>query len=207
MLKYKFNLGPLPYAYEALEPFFDAPTMVIHHDKHHQTYVDKLNAALENEPEWQGKDLVGILSHLDAVPEKIRTAVRNYGGGHWNHSFFWPLLKKETTLTGLIDKAIKKNFGDFEKFKADFSQSAIGLFGSGWTWLVFDNGKLKIMNTVNQDTPLSQGFKPILVLDVWEHAYYLKYQNRRPEYIEAFFQVINWDQVNQNLIAAQKSFY
>jgi Fe-Mn family superoxide dismutase len=192
------TLPALPYAYNALEPYFDEQTMQIHHTKHHQTYVDKLNAALEGHANLQNKSAEELISDLNAVPEKIRTAVRNHGGGHANHSFFWPLLWKEVDFSGDVAKAINKKFGDYDTFKEEFSNSAALLFGSGWTWLVVNNGELEITTTPNQDSPLSQGHIPILGLDVWEHAYYLKYQNRRPEYIAAFFNVINWQKVDEN---------
>ena len=181
------TLPELPYAYDALEPYIDEQTMRIHHTKHHQTYVDKLNAAIDGQDDLQQFSVVELVKQLESVPEKIRTAVRNHGGGHVNHSFFWPLLKKGVSVDGDISEAINSRFGEFPKFKEEFSNAAALLFGSGWTWLVVDNGKLEIMTTPNQDSPLSQGKIPILGLDVWEHAYYLKYQNRRPEYISAFF--------------------
>ncbi|MGD9205435.1 MAG: superoxide dismutase [Desulfobacterales bacterium] len=192
------TLPALPYAYNALEPYFDEQTMQIHHTKHHQTYVDKLNAALEGCANLQNKSAEELISDLNAIPEMIRTAVRNHGGGHANHSFFWPLLWKEVDFSGDVAKAINKKFGDYDTFKEEFSNSAALLFGSGWTWLVVNNGELEITTTPNQDSPLSQGHIPILGLDVWEHAYYLKYQNRRPEYIAAFFNVINWQKVDEN---------
>jgi Fe-Mn family superoxide dismutase len=192
------KLPSLPYKYDALEPFIDAKTMEIHHGKHHQTYVDKLNAALEGQTTLQGKKVEELLMNLNSVPEKIRQAVINHGGGHFNHSFFWPMLKKGTKYKGDAAKAIDKTFGSFDKFKEAFTASATTLFGSGWAWLVLSNGKLEIIQTKNQDSPISLGKKPVLGLDVWEHAYYLKYQNRRAEYIEAFFNVINWDRVNEN---------
>lgn len=197
----KHVLPPLPYAYNALEPFIDEKTMNIHHTKHHQTYVDKLNAALEGHNELADLPVEALLKNLDQVPEKIRTAVRNHGGGHANHSFFWPLLKKDVPYEGGIREHIDSGFGSFEAFRKEFTTKASLLFGSGWTWLVTDGGKLEIITTPNQDSPVSLGKKPLLGLDVWEHAYYLKYQNRRPEYIEAFFNVINWEKVNEQLIS------
>ena len=197
------TLPELPYAYDALEPYIDEQTMRIHHTKHHQTYVDKLNAAIEGQNDLQQFSVVELVKQLESVPEKIRTAVRNHGGGHVNHSFFWPLLKKGVSVDGDVSEAINSRFGEFQKFKEEFSTAATLLFGSGWTWLVMDNGKLEIMTTPNQDSPLSQGKSPILGLDVWEHAYYLKYQNRRPDYISAFFEVINWEKVNENFKAAK----
>jgi len=199
------TLEQLPYAYDALEPFIDAQTMEIHHSKHHQTYIDKLNAALEGHVGLQSRSAQDLLSDLNIVPDNIRTAVRNHGGGHANHSFFWPLLKKDVAIQGDVAHAIETTFGGFEQFKADFSSAAALLFGSGWTWLVSDHGHLEIMTTANQESPLSAGKTPVLGIDVWEHAYYLKYQNRRPEYVDAFFQVINWDQVNENYRQALKS--
>ncbi len=197
------NLPELSYAYNALEPYFDAQTMEIHHTKHHQTYVDKLNAALEGHSDLQNKSVEDLLRGLDSVPENIRTAVRNHGGGHFNHSFFWPMLRKETSFGGGVADAINSSFGSFDTFKERFSNSAALLFGSGWTWLVWSNNELQIVTTANQDNPLSQGKTPILGIDVWEHAYYLKYQNRRPEYVSAFFNVINWDTVNDYFNAAK----
>jgi len=199
------TLPKLPYSYDALEPYFDAKTMEIHYTKHHQTYIDKFNAAVQSEPKVKGKTAEDLVSNLDTVPENIRTAVRNHGGGTINHAFFWPILKKDVKHDGDIAGAIKKSFGSFDDFKAKFSAEAAGRFGSGWAWLVDNNGKLEIMNTANQDSPLSIGKTPLLGLDVWEHAYYLKYQNRRPEYIEAFFNVINWNKVNEHYAALKEA--
>lgn len=196
------QLEALPYAYDSLEPHFDALTMKIHHTKHHQTYIDKLNAAIQDHPKLMEIEPATLLMHLDEVPESIRTAVRNHGGGHVNHSFFWPILKKNVPLTGSISGAIAHSFGSYDNFQKEFKAAATLLFGSGWTWLVVDSGTLKIMTTANQESPLSQRKTPILGLDVWEHAYYLKYQNRRPEYIDAFFNVINWDKVEELYQAA-----
>ncbi|MCM2285944.1 MAG: superoxide dismutase [Desulfobacula sp.] len=195
-------LPPLPYDYNSLEPFIDEETMRIHHTKHHQTYVDKLNAALGGHKEFEALDADELLKNLDRIPEDIRTAVRNHGGGHSNHSFFWPLLKKNVPFGGAVSERILKQFGSLEKFREDFSNRAALLFGSGWTWLTLDQGKLEIMTTANQDSPLSVGKTPVLGLDVWEHAYYLKYQNRRPDYIKAFFEVINWEKVNEHFYKA-----
>lgn len=192
------SLPDLPYAYDALEPFFDIKTMEIHHTKHHQTYVDKLNIALEGHESLRQLSVEELIRNLAAVPENIRTAVRNHGGGHANHSFFWPLLGKSVVAAGPSYEAIVKQFGSFEEFKKIFSTTAALLFGSGWTWLVKDGDRLEILTTQNQDSPVSLGKKPILGIDVWEHAYYLKYQNRRPEYIEAFFNLINWEKVNEH---------
>ena len=197
------KLPELPYAYDALEPYFDNQTMEIHHTKHHQTYVDKLNAALEGHTELQNKAVEELLRDLQAVPENIRTAVRNHGGGHFNHSFFWPMLRKETRYGGDVAQAIDSVFGSFDNFRDKFSNAAALLFGSGWAWLVWGNNELQIVATPNQDNPISQGKTPILGIDVWEHAYYLKYQNRRPEYISAFFNVVNWDKVNEYFQAAR----
>jgi Fe-Mn family superoxide dismutase len=198
------TLPALPYPYDALEPHFDAQTMTIHHTKHHQTYVDKLNAALSGHPDLEKKSVEELLSNLNAVPENIRTAVRNHGGGHQNHSFWWPMLKKDVAPKGDIVKAIEGKLSSLDKFKEQFSTAATNLFGSGWAWLVVSGGQIEIMATPNQDNPLSQGKKPVLGIDVWEHAYYLKYQNRRPDYIKAFFGVINWDKVNEYYLAAKK---
>lgn len=196
------KLEPLPYDYDALEPYIDEQTMRIHHTKHHQTYIDKLNAALEGQKALQDKKPEELLKNLNTIPEAIRTAVRNHGGGHANHSFFWPLLKKDVKFEGKIKDAINTKFGDFDSFKKAFSDAAALLFGSGWAWLVLDNNNLRIITTPNQDSPLIQGKTPLLGLDVWEHAYYLKYQNRRPEYIEAFFNVINWNKVDEHFRTA-----
>ncbi len=197
------TLPDLGYAYDALEPYIDARTMEIHHTKHHQTYVDKLNAALENHPALQEASVQKLVTALDTVPEAIRTAVRNHGGGHANHSFFWPLLKKDVAPGGEVVEAINHRWGGLDQFRSEFTSAATLLFGSGWTWLVWNGKALEITTTPNQDSPLSRGQHPILGLDVWEHAYYLKYQNRRPAYIEAFFNVINWTQVDANFRAAR----
>ncbi len=193
------ELPKLNYEYNALEPFIDEQTMKIHHTKHHQAYVDKLNAALEGNAELQKKKVEDLLKDLSKVPETIRTAVRNHGGGHANHSLFWQLLKKDTQLKGKISEAINKKFGSYDKFKEEFTKAALGVFGSGWAWLVLNGKELEITTTPNQDSPLSQGKTPILGIDVWEHAYYLKVQNRRNEYVENFFKVINWNKVNELL--------
>ena len=190
------SLPDLPYAYDALEPFIDTQTMTIHHTKHHQTYVDKLNQALSNFPEFNGLAVDQLMMRLVDIPESIRTAVRNHGGGHANHSFFWPLLKRDVPLKNPLKAAIENSFRTYEQFERQFSEAASTLFGSGWTWLVSDNGALRITTTSNQDNPLTQGLTPILGIDVWEHAYYLKYQNRRPDYVKAFFRIINWEKVN-----------
>ncbi len=199
-----FTLPPLPYPADSLEPHIDKTTMEIHHDKHHGAYVNNLNKALESAPELANKSLEELLANnLAAVPEAIKTAVRNNGGGHANHSFFWTLLSAEwrRRAEGRYRKAsLRSNFGSFDGFKEKFNAAAASRFGSGWAWLVKDKaGKFEIISTANQDSPLMEGKKPILGLDVWEHAYYLKYQNRRPEYIAAWWNVVNWDEVNKQL--------
>ncbi|MBI2485844.1 MAG: superoxide dismutase [Deltaproteobacteria bacterium] len=200
------ELPKLPYSYDALEPHVDARTMDIHHTKHHQTYVNNLNAALEKHPDLQGKSVEDLLKNLSAIPEDIRNAVRNNGGGHLNHSMFWPMMSPQRggEPTGELAKAINSTFGSFANFKDQFVKAAIGRFGSGWAWFSVDSsGKLVITSTPNQDNPISEGHKPILGLDVWEHAYYLKYQNRRPDYIAAWWNVVNWEQVAKNYAAAK----
>ena len=198
-----YELPNLLYAYDALEPFIDKETMTIHHTKHHQTYVTKLNEATASHPELQKKSVEDLVADLNNVPEAIRTAVRNHGGGHANHSFFWKILKKDTKYGGPVADAINSAFGGQDQFKEKFTAAAAGVFGSGWAWLVASGGKLEIVGSANQDSPLTNGKKPIIGLDVWEHAYYLKYQNRRPEYIAAFYNVINWDEVNKDFAAAK----
>jgi Fe-Mn family superoxide dismutase len=193
-----FTLPPLPYGYDALEPNIDARTMEIHHTKHHQGYVNNLNAAIEKAPELQNKSLEELLKNLSAVPEKVRTAVRNNAGGHWNHSMFWVIMAPNAggEPTGELADAIKKSFGDFSKFKEQFNAAASGRFGSGWAWLVSDpQGSLAIESTPNQDNPLMEGRHPIMGVDVWEHAYYLKYQNRRADYLSAWWNTVNWPEV------------
>ena len=194
----KHELPKLGYDYNALEPFIDTKTMEIHHIKHHQAYIDKLNAALDKYKNLQNKDVDDLLKDLNKVPEDIRTAVRNHGGGHSNHSFFWKLLKKNVKSSREVAKAVEKTFGSYEEFKKKFTEAALGRFGSGWAWLVLNKGKLEIMRTANQDSPLSEERVPVLGLDVWEHAYYLKHMSNRAAYIEDFFKVINWEQVNKN---------
>lgn len=198
------ELPALPYAFNALEPHIDALTMEIHHDRHHGTYVTKLNDAISGNATLESKSLESLISDLNAVPENIRTAVRNNGGGHANHSLFWQLLSPSGggQPTGKLGEAINSTFGSLDKFKQEFAAAATGRFGSGWAWLVVDGGKLAITSTPNQDSPLMDGKKPVLGLDVWEHAYYLKYQNKRPDYIAAFWNVVNWDQANKNYEAA-----
>ena len=200
-----YTLPDLPYAYDALEPYIDEETMHLHHDKHHNTYVTNLNAAIEKYPELGEKTIEELLSDMDAIPTDIKTAVRNNGGGHANHSFFWEIMAPNAggEPTGAIKEAINEAFGDFSSFKEEFKKAAAGRFGSGWAWLVMENGKLAITSTANQDSPLMEGKTPILGLDVWEHAYYLKYKNVRPDYIAAFWNVINWDEVNKRFEAAK----
>ena len=196
-----FTLPKLPYEYGALEPYIDAQTMEIHHNKHHATYVDRLNAALEKFPKWKNKSLEELLLSLDDMPIELRNDVRNHGGGHVNHSLFWLMLAKKGggQPQGPVGAEIKKVFGSFAAFQDQFNSAAKSVFGSGWAWLVINKtGKLEIVTTPNQDNPLVQGKAPILGLDVWEHAYYLKYQNRRPDYINAWWHVINWDRIEQN---------
>jgi Fe-Mn family superoxide dismutase len=193
-----FQLPDLPYGFDALEPHIDTATMQIHHGKHHQTYVNNLNAAIEKAPELAGKSLDDLLTGINSVPEAVRTAVRNNGGGHWNHSMFWKWMAPNAggEPSGSIGSAIKDSFGGFDKFKELWSAAGAGRFGSGWVWLMNDGGKLSITSTPNQDNPLMEGKSaPILGLDVWEHAYYLRYQNKRPDYITAWWNVINWDEV------------
>ena len=196
-----FTLPPLPYPNDALEPHIDAKTMEIHHDKHHQAYVNNLNAAIEKAPELAGKSLDDLMRGVNSVPEAVRTAVRNNGGGHWNHSMFWELMGpgKGGEPSGKLADGIKSAFGDFAKFKEQFAAAAAGRFGSGWAWLISDGGKLSITSTPNQDNPLMDGKKAILGVDVWEHAYYLKYQNRRPDYVSAWWNTVNWDAVADRL--------
>lgn len=199
-MSYPYSLPALPYDAAALEPHIDSLTMQIHHGKHHQAYVNNLNAALEKAPELQGKGLSEILADLNQVPEAIRTAVRNNGGGHWNHTAFWRVMspKGGGAPRGALARAIDAAFGSFDKFKEQFTAAAMGRFGSGWAWLIEEGGKLAIVSTPNQDNPLMEGKKAILGLDVWEHAYYLKYQNRRADYIAAWWNVVDWEQVERN---------
>ena len=194
-----FTLPPLPYDFAALEPHIDAKTMEIHHGKHHQTYVNNLNAAIEKAPELAGKSLDDLMKNVNKAPEAVRTAVRNNGGGHWNHSMFWQIMAPNAggEPGGNLGGAIRSAFGDFAKFREQFSAAGVGRFGSGWAWLVNNAGKLAITSTPNQDNPLMEGQKAILGIDVWEHAYYLKYQNRRPDYIQAWWNVVNWKEVEK----------
>ena len=201
-----FELEPLPYAYNALEPYIDEETMHLHHDKHAQAYVNNLNAAIQNAPAFGSIDVEDLMRRINDVPENIRVAVRNNGGGHANHSMFWKIMKPNGggNPTGPIADAINQAFGSFDAFKTAFNDAGAKRFGSGWTWLVADqNGKLSVISTANQDSPLMDGLYPIMGNDVWEHAYYLKYQNRRPEYLNAWWNVVNWDEVNNRYQKAQ----
>ena len=195
------SLPPLPYAPDALEPHIDKQTMEIHHGKHHQAYVTNLNAALDKHPELHSKSIEDLIRGINSVPEDIRTAVRNNGGGHINHTMFWEIMGpgKGGQPTGRIGDAIKSSFGDFEKFKTQMNDAGVKRFGSGWAWLIDAGGKLAIESTANQDSPLMEGKKVVFGVDVWEHAYYLKYQNRRPDYIDAWWNVLNWAEINKRL--------
>jgi len=199
-----YKLPKLPYAYDALEPHIDAKTMEIHHTKHHQGYIDKLKAALEGHPDLMKMPPEALLMKLDAIPEEIRTAVQNQGGGHVNHSFFWKIMgpRKGGQPKGELAEAINAKFGSFAAFKEAFSNAAASRFGSGWAWLVKSPSGLEVISTANQDSPLSLGKQPIIGVDVWEHAYYLKYQNKRPDYVVAWWNVVNWDQAAENFAAA-----
>lgn len=197
-----FTLNPLSYKYHDLEPYIDAKTMELHYSKHHQTYVDKLNSALENYPELLGQDIADLVKDINNLPEPIRQAVRNHGGGHYNHTIFWDMMSPDPNAQAISDglsEFLVANFGDLENFKNRFSETATLRFGSGWAWLAKKDDKLDIFSTANQDTPLELGYQPILGLDVWEHAYYLKYQNRRPEYIDAWWNIVNWREVERRL--------
>lgn len=200
-----FTLPELPYAHNALAPHFDEETMHLHHGKHHAAYVNNANAALEKHPELADKTVEELLADLDAVPEDIRTAIRNNAGGHANHAMFWEILSPNGggEPTGEIKEAIEAAFGSFDAFKSQFATAATGRFGSGWAWLVLNDGKLEITSTPNQDSPLSEGKTPVLGLDVWEHAYYLNYKNVRADYIAAFWNLVNWDEVNKLFAAAK----
>jgi superoxide dismutase, Fe-Mn family len=205
-MSYPFELPPLGYSFDALEQAIDAKTMEIHHDKHHGGYVNNLNKALESYPDLQKKDVVAILKDINSVPEAIRTTVRNNGGGHSNHSLFWEWIapggSKMPALN--VEQALNQSFGSFDKFRETFTQAASTRFGSGWAWLVDNHGKLEVYSTANQDSPYMEDKTPILGLDVWEHAYYLKYQNRRTEYIQAFWSIVNWDNVAKRFQAVKK---
>lgn len=200
-----FELPQLPYAYDALEPHIDKETMNIHHTKHHNTYVTNLNNALQGNEELLSKSVEEVVANLDAVPEAVRTAVRNNGGGHANHALFWQILSPNGggAPTGELADAISNKFGSFDSFKEEFAKAATTRFGSGWAWLSVSNGELEVSSTPNQDSPLMEGKTPILGLDVWEHAYYLNYQNRRPDYISSFWNVVNWDEVSKRYSAAK----
>ena len=202
-----FTLPSLPYTYNALEPFIDEQTMRIHHTKHHQAYIDKLNATLEKFPELQKKSAEELIKNLNSIDESIRTAVRNHGGGHVNHSFFWQILKKGTIPKAEILKAVNKQFESIDNFKAQFKDACLTLFGSGWVWLAINpkTKKLEIIKTSNQDNPISEGKIPVLGIDVWEHAYYLKYQNKRADYVDAFWNVLDWEKANENYVSAISS--
>ncbi len=195
------TLPPLPYPPDALEPHIDRQTMEIHHGKHHAAYVNNLNAALEKHPELQKKSVEDLLRGINSVPDDIRTAVRNNGGGHANHSMFWQIMgpKAGGAPSGAAGDAIKSAFGSFDKFKEEFKKAAVGRFGSGWAWLIDSGGKLTIESSANQDSPLMEGKKIVMGVDVWEHAYYLKYQNRRPDYVDAWWNVVNWNEVNKRM--------
>ena len=198
-----FTLPPLPYDFAALEPHIDAKTMEIHHGKHHQTYVNNLNAAIEKAPELASRSLDDLMRNVNTLPEAVRAPIRNNGGGHWNHSMFWQIMapKAGGEPGGNLGAAIKTAFGDFAKFREQFGAAGVGRFGSGWAWLINAGGKLSITSTPNQDNPLMEGQKAIMGLDVWEHAYYLKYQNRRPDYIQAWWNVVNWKEVEKRYSA------
>jgi len=200
----KHELPELGYAYDALEPYIDAKTMEIHHTKHHQAYIDKLNAALEKHPELTDKQVHDLLKDLSKIPEDIRTAVRNHGGGHFNHTIFWLFLKKDVKISDKFKAVLEKEFGSFDNFKKAFTDAAMTRFGSGWAWLVIHNKKLEVVSTANQDTPFSEGKYPILGIDVWEHAYYRQFMWQRAKYVEAFFNIINWDVVEKEYEHAMK---
>ena len=198
-----YSLPELPYSYDALEPYIDAKTMEIHHTKHHNAYITNVNNALADHADLAAKSGEELITDLNAIPESIRGAVQNNGGGYVNHAMFWEIMKKDVPFAGEVADAIKTELGGFDAFKDAFAKAGATRFGSGWAWLVVNGGKLEIMSTANQDSPLSVGKKPVLGLDVWEHAYYLHYQNRRPDYIQAFFNVINWEKVNELYLAAK----
>ena len=201
-----FTLPDLPYEYDGLAPFISGEIQHLHHDKHHRAYVDNLNKALEKYPDWQKKSIEEIIKSLDKVPEDIRTVVRNHGGGHFNHSMFWEMMapKKDQVPSGTLLDKIQHAFGDVETFKKQFSEQAVKVFGSGWQWLVLDNREVSLMSTPNQDSPLTYGKIPLLGLDVWEHAYYLQYYNKRPDYVEAWWNIVNWEDVSKRLDETMK---
>jgi Fe-Mn family superoxide dismutase len=201
-----YELPPLPYPSNALEPHIDAKTMEIHHDKHHQAYITNANKALEGHPDLAAKPVDELLADLNKIPESVRTVLRNNAGGHSNHTFFWKIMGPNAggTPKGKLAEAINSTFGGLDQFKEEFQKAAIGRFGSGWAWLVVNKeGKLQITSTANQDTPISDGLKPVIGVDVWEHSYYLLYQNRRPDYLKAWWNVVNWDQAEKNFEAAK----
>jgi superoxide dismutase, Fe-Mn family len=201
-----YELPPLPYPSNALEPHIDAKTMEIHHDKHHQAYITNANKALEGHPDLAAKPVDELLADLNKIPESVRTVLRNNAGGHSNHTFFWKIMGPNAggTPKGKLAEAINSTFGGFDQFKEELQKAAIGRFGSGWAWLVVNKeGKLQITSTANQDTPISDGLKPVIGVDVWEHSYYLLYQNRRPDYLKAWWNVVNWDQAEKNFEAAK----
>ncbi|MFL1672917.1 superoxide dismutase [Paenibacillus thiaminolyticus] len=195
----QFTLPELSYGYDELEPYLDARTMEIHHKKHHAAYVANLNQALSSSPQFKNATVEQLISHLDDIPEDIRTAVRNHGGGHYGHSLYWSIMSPTGggDPKGDIAKGIEKHFGSFEQLKEDLTKAALSRFGSGWGWLVVNGDKLEVMSTPNQDTPLADNKTPILVVDVWEHAYYLQYQNRRPDFVSSWWNVVNWEEVNR----------
>ncbi len=202
-----FTLPDLPYEYDALAPFISSQIQHLHHDKHHRAYVDKLNIALEKYPDWQNKSIEEIIKSLDNLPDDVKTAVRNNGGGHYNHSMFWEMMapaSNQSPTGALLDK-IQHSFGDVDSFKKQFGDNAMKIFGSGWQWLILDGDRVSLFSTPNQDNPLEKGKAPLLGLDVWEHAYYLQYYNRRPDYVEAWWNVVNWDNVARRLDEAMKS--
>lgn len=200
-----YVLPKLNYAFDALEPYIDAQTMQIHYEKHHQAYITKLNEAVQKTPSFTGQTLENLFSSLSSQSEPFKTALRNHGGGHWNHSFFWKLLKKGTMPSGKLGEAIQRDFGSLELFQETFQKAALGQFGSGWAWLISKDGKLSVTSTANQENPLmdisKDKGKPVLGLDVWEHAYYLKYQNRRADYVKSFWSVVNWEQAESNFLS------
>jgi Fe-Mn family superoxide dismutase len=200
-----FELPPLPYAYDALEPYIDTMTMEIHHTKHHVAYLNNLNAALEKHPHLFEKTLEELITNLDSIPEDIRTAVRNNGGSHFNHSMWWTIMSPNggAEPSGALAQAISTAFGDFASFKTTFTQAAVGRFGSGWALLGLKDGKLTVLSTPNEDVPMMEGVTPILTIDVWEHAYYLKYQNRRPEFVANWWNVVNWEEVARRFAVAK----
>lgn len=201
-----FTLPDLPYSYDALEPFISKNIQTLHHDKHHQSYVDNLNKAIAKYPEWDVKPIEDIIKNYASAPDDIKNVLRNHGGGHYNHSMFWGMMspKKDQKPEGSLLDAINAQFGNYDAFTTQFGEAAVKIFGSGWEWLVIDNGKLAITSTPNQDSPLTQGKIPLLGLDVWEHAYYLQYYNKRPDYVAAWWHVVNWEDVQKRFDQAKK---